>query len=411
MSPKQRVGDLAVFGGPPAFAEALHVGRPNLGDTDDLLCSIKDLLDRRWLSNNGVYVREFEQRVAGLHGVKHCVAVCNATVALSLTAQALGLDGEVIVPAFTSPATPHSVAWQGGTPVFCDVDPRTHCLDAGQAERLITPRTRGLLPVHLWGRPCDVDGLTRLARRHGLWLLFDAAHALACSHRGRMVGGFGDAEVLSFHATKVVGAGEGGAVLTDDDGLAARLRLMINFGFSGLDNVVALGTNGKMAELPAALALTNLDDLDAVVETNRLRYLRYRDRLAALPGVAVLPFDAAERNNYHYVVLEVDGARAPLTRDQLAEVLWAENVRARRYFTPGCHRMEPYRSTCPGVGARLPVTEALAERVLVLPTGQQIDLEGVDRVCALVAFALQHGASVRDRLNQPAPVAAARGAV
>jgi dTDP-4-amino-4,6-dideoxygalactose transaminase len=397
---KRTVDDLAVFGGVPAFARVLHVGRPNLGDTEGFLARARDVFARRWLSNNGRYVHELEGRIASLLGVRHCVATCNATVALSLAARALGLTGEVILPSYTFVATAHSLLGQSIRPCFCDVDPRTHCLDPDQVESLITPRTSGILGVHLWGRPCAPEALAGLARRRGLKLLFDAAHAFACSHKGRMIGGFGDAEVLSFHATKFVTAGEGGAVVTNDDELAWRLRRMINFGFEGIDDVVCWGTNGKMAELAAALALTNLESLGDIVRTNARHYAEYRTRLATTPGLTLLPFDPQERCNYQYVVVEVDPARAGLTRDQLVEILWAENVRARKYYSPGCHDSEPYRTHFPDAGSRLPHTRRLSERVMALPTGQQLEPGDVERLVGVLRFAVEHGSAVRERFGR-----------
>ncbi|HLB83912.1 MAG TPA: aminotransferase class I/II-fold pyridoxal phosphate-dependent enzyme, partial [Steroidobacteraceae bacterium] len=232
---KERVEDLAIAGGPPAFRESLHVGRPNIGDRARLLERINDLLDRRWLTNDGRYVRELEAELARRIGVRHCLAVCNATLGLQLAARALDLSGEVIVPAFTFVATAHALQWLGIAPVFADIDPRTHNIDPAHVEALVNERTTGILGVHLWGRACDVRALAAIARRHRLRLLFDAAHAFGCSHDGRSLGSFGDAEVLSFHATKYVNSFEGGAVTTDDDTLAARVRAMRNFGLAGGD--------------------------------------------------------------------------------------------------------------------------------------------------------------------------------
>src|SRR6185369_4193577 len=223
---KRTKADLAVLGGPREFAEPLHVGRPNIGDRGRLLSLINDMLDRRWLTNQGPLVQEFERRVAEHVGVEHCVAMCNGTVALEIAIRALGLTGEVILPSFTFIATAHALQWQEITPVFCDIDPHTHRLDPNRVESMITPRTSGIIGVHVWGRPCDVDALTEIAERRKLTLLFDAAHAFSSSRNGTMVGGFGAAEVFSFHATKFLNTGEGGAVVTNDDDLAQRMRLM-----------------------------------------------------------------------------------------------------------------------------------------------------------------------------------------
>ena len=250
---KQAVEQLALFGGRPAFDEPLHVGRPNIGNREQLLARFNDMLDRRWLSNNGRYVQEFEQRIATLLGVRHCIAMCNATVALEIAIRALGLHGEVIVPSYTFIATAHALQWQQITPVFCDVDAHTHNIDPARVEALITPRTTGIVGVHVWGNTCDLLALEEIARRHKLRLLYDAAHAFACSWGGRMIGNFGDAEVFSFHATKFLNTFEGGAVVTNDDQLAHIIRLMKNFGFVNYDQVEYIGTNGKMSEIAAAM--------------------------------------------------------------------------------------------------------------------------------------------------------------
>ena len=389
-SPEQ----FALFGGAPAFAEPLHVGRPNTANRESFLRRVNDLLDRRWLTNAGPFVREFEQRLAAMLGVKHCIAMCNGTVALEIAIRALGLADEVIVPSFTFVATAHALAWQEITPVFCDIDPRTHTLDPAQVEAALTPRTSAIIGVHLWGRGCAVEALASIARERGIKLMFDAAHAFGCSHAGRMIGGFGECEVFSFHATKFFNTGEGGAVTTNDDALAEKMRLMKNFGFAGFDNVIHVGTNGKMSELSAALGLSGLETLGDVVAANRANYAAYRRELADLPGLTLLAYDDRERCNYQYVVVEVDATRAGLTRDELVKLLHAENVIARRYFFPGAHRMEPYRSLQPGAGLRLPETERLAKRVLVLPTGTAVDATAIARLGQLLRSAIDRAPEI-----------------
>jgi dTDP-4-amino-4,6-dideoxygalactose transaminase len=212
--------ELAICGAPPAFSQALHVGRPNIANRERFLERTGQMLDRLWLTNNGPLVQEFERRIAGYVGVKHCICVCNATVGLELAIRAVGLRGEVIVPSYTFVATAHALQWQEITPVFADMDPATHCLDPARIERHITPRTTGILATHVWGRPCPVEVLSEIAERRGLKLMFDAAHAFGCSHQGQMIGGFGLVEVFSFHATKFLNSLEGGAVVTNDDELA-----------------------------------------------------------------------------------------------------------------------------------------------------------------------------------------------
>jgi dTDP-4-amino-4,6-dideoxygalactose transaminase len=367
----------------PIFEQPLHVGRPNIGSRETFLKYVGDIFDRRWLSNNGPLVQELESRIADYLGVKHCVAMCNGTVALEIAIRALGLEGEVIVPSYTFIATAHALHWQAITPVFADIDPITHNLDPDAVRRMITPRTSGIIGVHLWGRGAPVEKLQALADEYGLKLMFDAAHAFGCSYKGTMIGNFGACEVLSFHATKFFNTFEGGAVVTNDDKLAEAMRLMRNFGFAGLDNVVHPGTNGKMIEIAAAMGLVNLDAIDDVIDANRRNYQAYREGLSGLPGIRLLPYDEAERNNYQYIVVEVD-ADCPVPRDRIIEALHAQNILARKYFWPGCHNMQPYRDLYPHAGLLLLNTQLVADRVIVLPTGTTMDEEMVRMVVAVL---------------------------
>jgi len=397
---KTKVDDLALWGGVSAFEEALHIGRPNIGDRSRLLERFNDMLDRRWLSNNGPFVKELEQKLAAFLGVKHCIAMCNATIALEIAARALGLQGEVIIPSFTFVASAHALQWQEITPVFCDINPLTHNIDPTKIENLITPRTTGILGVHVWGRACDIEVLSTIADKHNLKLMFDAAHAFACTYQGQMIGGFGDAEVFSFHATKFFNSFEGGAVTTNNDELATRLRGMRNFGFAGIDTVLDIGTNGKMSEVSAAMGLTSLESLDKFIQINYENYLAYCIGLEGIPGVQMIKYTEKEKNNYQYVVLEIDEAVTQLSRDLLVKILQAENILARRYFYPGCHQMEPYRSYFPNAGLLLPETEKLTRKVVQLPTGTAIGKEETDQICRLIRFVFANGAEIRERAEK-----------
>jgi len=396
---KKSLEDLALFGGTPAFSETIHVGRPNVGSSENLLMRINDIIDRRWLTNSGVYVREFEQRVAELLGVKHCIAMCNGTVALEIAVRALDMKGEVIVPSFTFIATAHCLQWQGVTPVFCDINPKTHNINPAKIERLITPKTTGIIGVHVWGTPCDIEALQTIAKKHNLSLLFDASHAFNCTYKSKMIGGFGAAEVFSFHATKFINTFEGGAVVTNDDCLAKKMRLMKNFGFSGLDNVIYLGTNGKMNEVSAAMGLTSLESSNNFIEINRRNYNEYRIHLLTIPGIKMLEYDETEKNNFQYIICEVDKKKFGLSRDQLMNILHAENIRARRYFYPGCHRMEPYVSYYPGSRFWLQETEILNDKVLCLPTGSTITGDNIEQICSVIKFVSDNCKMIREKIK------------
>lgn len=375
--------DLAINGAPPAFIQRLHVGRPNIGSREAFLKYAGEIFDRCWLTNNGPIVQELEQRLASYLGVKHCVAMCNGTIALEIAIRALNLEGEVIVPSYTFIATAHALHWQAITPVFADIDPATHNLNPDAVRKMITPRTTGIIGVHLWGRPAPVMALQDIADEYNLKLMFDAAHAFGCSHQGKMVSNFGACEVLSFHATKFYNSFEGGAVVTNNDELADAIRLMRNFGFIGKDNVIHPGTNGKMIEIVAAMGLVNLDAVDSVVEVNRRNYQAYRKGLAKLPEVSLLTYDELEDNNYQYVVMEIS-EECKVSRDQIVQALQAENILARKYFWPGCHKMKPYRDLYPHAGLLLPNTQQVADRVVVLPTGTAMNTEMVTAVCSVI---------------------------
>lgn len=359
----------------------LFVGCPNVGDLDIFYDRTKAILNSRRFSNNGPVVQELENKLQEYLGVRHCIAICNATVGLQVCAHALGLTGEVITTPYTFVATSHALYWEGIRPVFIDVDSSTHNIDPESVEAAITKQTSGILGVHVWGRPCFPQELRKIADRHGLHLMFDAAHAFGCAHNGQMIGNFGECEVFSFHATKFFNTFEGGAIATNDDNLAAKIRLMINFGFSGMDNVVHLGTNAKMSEIHAAMGVACFSKLNDILSINRSHYALYRERLKALPGISLYEYDDLSASNCQYVVLEINSDECSMDRDAIVSELHAENIIARRYFYPCCHRMEPYATLYADTQKPLPKAESLASRTLVLPTGSSITAEDVNRVC------------------------------
>jgi dTDP-4-amino-4,6-dideoxygalactose transaminase len=365
--------------------QKLYVGRPNIGLKQRFMERVESIFDCRWLSNDGPFVREFENYLSELLGVKHVIAMCNATIALEIACRALNFKGEVILPSYTFVATAHALQWQEITPVFCDIDPQTHNIDPNQIERLITPKTSGIIGVHVWGRPCDVDGIESVAAKHNLPVMYDASHALACSHKGKMIGNFGLCEVFSFHATKFINCFEGGAVATNDDSLAEKMRLMRNFGFAGFDKVIYLGINGKMSEISAAMGLTNLESINEFVEINKKNYETYRTELSAINGIEVINYDLSEKNNFQYIVVDIDPEICNSSRDGIVDYLHKRNIIARKYFWPGCHRMEPYKSFQPNADLLLPETNRVAARLIVLPTGQVVDTETVKMVCKHIA--------------------------
>ena len=362
----------------------LHVGKPNIGDRKAFISRISQALDTKRLTNNGPFVHELESQISKKLRVKHCVAVNSGTTALEIAIQTLGMTGEVILPSFTFISTAHALQRQGITPVFCDIDPETHNLDPKKVEVLITERTSGIIGVHLWGRPCAPEALTQIAKKHGLALLFDAAHAFGCSHKNKMLGTFGNAETLSFHATKFINSAEGGAIVTQNDEIADKARQIRNLGFIEYDKVISHGVNGKMNELCAALGLTNLESMDNFIAVNYQNYEQYKNELSDIPGLSLSKYNSQEKNNWQYIVIIIDKTIIKVTRDDLVSMLHRHGILARRYFWPGCHKMEPYRSNNPRTFNQLPATESIAENILILPTGTGVSPPDITYICQLL---------------------------
>ena len=369
---------------PPDPAATLHVGGPNIGDRARFHELVDEIFDRRWLTNSGPLVEELEERLADYLQVDYCVAMTNGTIALEIAIRALDLSGEVIVPSYTFVATAHALNWQAIRPVFADINPDTHNLNPDSVMKMITPETTGIVGVHLWGRPADCEALQEIAEEHELALMFDASHAFGSAHQGQRVGSFGQAEVFSFHATKFFNTFEGGAVATNDQELAEKMRLMRNFGFAGFDKVVHPGTNGKMSEICAAMGLVNLDSVDEFITANRDNFAAYKKVADSHDGMRLLEPFSGDESNYQYVVVELLGENSPL-RDKVVAELSDAGVMARRYFWPGVHRMEPYASLDPHADLLLPQTKIVADRTLVLPTGTATSPEKAEDIMRMVA--------------------------
>jgi dTDP-4-amino-4,6-dideoxygalactose transaminase len=396
---KTKIEDLALFGGEKAFDKKLHVGAPNDVNRDFFHHLMDQLLETKRFTNRGPFVRELESKIAQFINVKHCIVMCNATVALEIVFRALGLKGEVIVPSMTFIATAHALQWQQIKPVFCDINISSHTIDPASIEQLITPNTTGIVGVHLWGRPCEVEELQIIAHRNRLKLVFDAAHAFGCSYKGKMIRCYGEAEIFSFHATKFFNTFEGGAVVTNNDELAEKIRLMQNFGFAGKDNVIYIGTNGKMSEISAAMGLASFESYEDITSTNYNNYKLYQKIIKKLPGVRMLTYDEKEVCNYQYIVLEIDEQTTLIGRDQIMQILHAENVIARRYFYPGCHRMEPYRSYQPYASLLVPATEQLVERILILPTGTSVSEKHIQKIGQIFRFVIENATDITSKMD------------
>jgi len=371
---------LAIAGGARRFAEPVYVTRPRIPDETVLLPILQGVLRSRWLTNDGEMVLRLEGLLRQRLGVGACASFCNGTVALLAALRALELEGEVITTPFTFPATVHAIEWMGLTPVFCDIDPSTFNLDVDAAAALVEARTAALLPVHVYGNPCDVVGLQRLASQRGLRLLYDAAHAFGVEVGGAPIGSWGDLSVFSFHATKLFHTAEGGAVTAASDRLLGRLRSLRNFGFVDEETVRGVGINGKMSELHAAVGIAVLDLVDEEIARRGALVQRYRERLAGVEGLAFQRLAPGVVANHGYFVIAVDEARFGLGRDGVHRALRAENIVCRKYFHPLCSDNEAYRHLPSAAPERLPNAHRVAAQVLCLPLHGELGLDTVDAI-------------------------------
>lgn len=390
---------LARFGAAPRFDRPLHVAQLNLPPWSRVESTFTDILARGHFANHGPLVRQLEERLADFLQVKHLLCVANGTVALMVMARALEVRGEVILPTFTFPATAQALLWAGLTPRLADVSPETHMLAPATVDSLISPRTAALMGVHLWGGTCQPMELEALAARHGLALCFDACHGFGCTHAGRRVGGFGQAEAFSFHATKILNAMEGGAIATNDTALANRIRAIRSF-HPGEDLApVPVRMNAKMSEAQAAMALLSLDDYPHNRAVNRNLYLRYKAGLAGIPGLRLVTTPAGDDSNHQYIVIEVDGDRFGLDRDPLYDLLEAENIFCRKHFCPPVHGLPGFRDRQPGRDMAFPLADRLSRQVLQLPTGGNLPPGAVEAICELLARINRHAEAIRQRLE------------
>lgn len=361
----------------------IFVTEPSLPPLDEFMPYLQKIWDSKWLTNAGPFHQELERELAEYLGVKHLALFTNATIALVTALQALRISGEVITTPYSFVATAHSLLWNGIKPVFVDIDPRTFNLDATKIEAAITPQTTAIFPVHVYGTPCNVEEIERIADTYGLKVIYDAAHAFGVRHKGTSVLNYGDLSVLSFHATKVFNTFEGGAIICPDAKTKQRIDHLKNFGIVDETTVVAPGINGKMNEVQAAFGLLQLKHVDQALARRAQIAARYRDNLATVPGITVPAVnDPAQLNNSYFpVFVEVD---FPLQRDALYAYLQTQNIMTRRYFYPLISEFPMYRGL-PSAGRHLlPVAHHVADRVLCLPIFPDLPLEQVDRICDIL---------------------------
>ena len=351
-------------------------GKPNVAPTSVFMERVEAVMSSGWLTNNGPQVRELEELISEFLNVKHVVMVTNAPIGLQISLRALVIAGEVIMPSFTFAATAQAATWCGYKPRFVDIDPVSQQLDINKIEAAITPQTRAILPVHMWGEACDVRAIQDIANKHALKVIYDAAHAFGSTYGDIPVGGFGDAEVFSFHATKCFNTLEGGAVTTNCDETAERLRQIRAFGMTpcGVD---AIGTNGKMSEVHAAHGLSLLPELPAIIRWNNHILDVIEASFSGIDGLRIVPTRYRGRTNGQYAILQL--TRHAEQRDALIESLNGRGIHCRPYFAPPCH----LHTGCKDAG-HLPHTEFAAASTIAIPSGMQLSEARAKAMCDVI---------------------------
>ena len=378
---------LAILGGEPEFATPIPVGQLYFPSWERYVEVFQGIFEREYYTNQGPLVSQLEKQLQDFLCVKHAICVTNATIGLMIVAEAMELAGKVIVPAFTFIASAQSLSWSGIDPVFCDVDINTHQMDPSKIEELIDDNVSAIMGVNLWGGSCCPKAFESLASEYNIKLYFDSAHAFGCKVNEQSIGGFGDAEVFSFHATKVLSATEGGCICTNDDALAARIRNIRSSYGSGQPIEVVKTANGRMSEAQAAIALMNLEDFTAIQKNNEFLFNCYKKFISKIDGLELIYPSNVSVSNYQYLVCNVNEATFGLNRDQLVGLLIAENVIARKYFYPGIHRSIPYSNKYPQYLETLPNTDRLCTTTMQLPIGAFVDAETVEKICNILVEA------------------------
>ncbi len=379
----------------------IFVTQPYLPPLDEFLPYLEKIWDNKILTNNGPFHRELEEALGNYLGVKHLSLFTNATLGLITALQALRITGEVITTPYSFVATAHSLMWNNIRPVFVDVDPQTCNLDPKKIEAMITPRTTAIMPVHCYGRPCDVEAIQEIADTYGLKVIYDAAHAFGVRHQGQSVLNYGDLSILSFHATKVFNTFEGGAIICQDERTKQRIDYLKNFGFANETTVIATGINGKMSEFNAALGLLQLKHIDRAIAMRREIDGYYREQLRLIPGLTpLIPQDDNFNQSYFPILVSDD---YPLTRDELYAHLKNHQINGRRYFYPLISDFPMYRQFPSAQSELLPSARFLSDRVICLPLYPALSQEDTQRIAQVLALPCVQEAAFSDSFMRTSP--------
>ncbi len=355
-----------------------------LPDLDELHQLMKEIWDAHWITNVGRFHQQLEEELAHYLGVPYISLFTNGTLPLLTALQALGIKGEVITTPYSFVATTHAIWWNGCTPVFVDIDPAMGNIDPAKIEAAITPRTSAIMPVHVYGNPCRTQEIQEIADRHGLKVIYDAAHAFGVQRDGKSILECGDLSTISFHATKVFNTIEGGAMIMHSAEMKQRIDYLKNFGFEDDVTVVGPGINSKMDEVRAAYGLLNLRQVDSAIETRHKVVLRYREALHDIPGITFWEDMLGVKHNYGYFPIFVDASQYGMTRDTLFMRMKRQGIYGRRYFYPLISTFAPYRGLPSATLENLPHAHKIASEVICLPLHHAMSEEDVERVISII---------------------------
>ncbi len=368
------------------FKEPVYVTRPALPDRETVYRKIDEIWDSQWVTNIGVQHKEFELKVKEYLKVPNISLFCNGTMALQMACQALRLSGEVITTPFTFAATAHVLYWNNLKPVFCDIDGDTFNIDPERIESLISPNTSAILPVHVFGYPCNIKAIEDIATRYGVKVIYDAAHCFGVEVNSEPIGTFGDISMFSFHATKLFHTMEGGALTYRDSSIKERLELSKNFGFKDEENIVVPGINGKMNEFQAALGILMLDIIEEECRNRKKLTTIYRERFKNIQGIDFREDNPNVKHNYYNFVITVNENQYGMNRDKLYNTLKKYNIITRKYFYPLCSQFQCYKHYSSSSPENLPVAERISKSVLTLPLYGTLKEDDVHRICDIIEF-------------------------
>lgn len=360
----------------------IYVTQSSMPPIEEYIEQIKEIWDSHWLTNMGPKHNQLEEELRAYLRVQNISLFTNGHNALELCLQAMNLSGEVITTPFTFASTTHAIVRNGLTPVFCDIDPQTYCIDVNKIEELITEKTSAIVPVHVYGNICDVEAIERIAQKHNLKVIYDAAHAFGETYKGKGIGSFGDASMFSFHATKVYHTIEGGAICYKNAPLGHELYKLRDFGIKNAEVVDGVGSNAKMNEFVAAMGLCNLRHIDEYIAKRKIAVERYRTILSGIKGLQLPPIQEEVMSNYSYFPIVVDSSLFGASRDDVFAALAKHDIHARKYFYPLTSDFDCYQDVFDS--SKTPIAKMVSQRVLTLPLYAELSLAAIDTICEII---------------------------